>query len=157
MKGRNHIWAAFMAIVLIGLSCDKDRVYDHVVALSREGWNAGKGMEFDMPVNDTKKAYDLSIHLRNNGDYKYSNIWLFIEVKSPDGNSVRDTFEIKLANEAGRWTGKGIGNVYELLAPYKKNILFPTRGIYHVTVWQAMRDETLEHLLNLGLCLQYHI
>jgi gliding motility-associated lipoprotein GldH len=157
MKGRIQIRAAFLSLILIGLSCDKDMVYDHVVTFSRQGWAGGKAVEFDLPVNDTKKAYDLLIHLRNSGDYKYSNIWLFIEAKSPDGNLVRDTFEIKLANDAGIWMGKGLGNVYELLVPYKKNILFPTRGIYQVTIWQAMRDETLEHLLNLGLRLQYHI
>jgi gliding motility-associated lipoprotein GldH len=156
MRGRFHVLAVFSLIILIGISCDKNRVYDHIVSLSSKGWTADKGVEFDMPVDDPRRAYDILLHLRNTGDYKYSNIWLFIETKSPGGNSLRDTFEIKLANESGRWIGKGIGNVYEVLVPYKQNILFPNRGIYQVTISQAMREQAIEHLLDVGLRLQYH-
>jgi gliding motility-associated lipoprotein GldH len=156
MKGKIFRSIALLILLLTGVSCDKNSVYDHVINFPSAGWASDNAVEFDVPVNDTKRAYDMLIHLRNTGDYKYSNIWLFIETKSPNGNAIRDTFEIKLADDAGRWTGKGIGNVYELLVPYKQNILFPNRGIYQVRIWQAMRDETIDHLLNLGLRLQYH-
>jgi gliding motility-associated lipoprotein GldH len=156
MKTRIPIRVTFLSIILIVVSCDKNRVYDHVVALSSDGWNSENAIEFDMPVNDARKAYDILIHLRNSGDYQYSNIWLFIETKSPGGNSLRDTFEIKLADDAGRWLGKGIGNVHELLIPYKQNIVFPDRGVYKVAIWQAMRDQTINQILDIGLRLQFH-
>jgi gliding motility-associated lipoprotein GldH len=156
MNRKICLLSALITIILVGLSCDKNRVYDHLVNIPSEGWAADKTMEFDVPVNDSKKSYDILLHLRNSGDYKYSNIWLFIETRSPGGNTLRDTMEIKLADDNGRWKGKGIGNIHELLVPYKQNILFPDRGIYHIIITQAMREEALKHVLNIGLRLQFH-
>lgn len=151
-----YLVTSFICIIVVSFGCDKSRLYDHTVSIPSGGWAADKMMEFDMPVNDSKKSYDILLHIRNSGDYKYSNIWLFIETKSPAGNALRDTLEIRLADDKGKWNGKGIGNIHEMLVPYKQNILFPDWGIYHVTISQAMREQALEHIIDIGLRLQFH-
>lgn len=137
-------------------SIDKNKVYEEIVAIPVEGWHASQNYKFDMPVTDTAKVYDILVHLRNSGRYAYSNIWLFIETTSPKGNSLKDTFEIILADDLGRWLGKGIGDVNNILIPYKENILFPVKGVYQVKITQAMREENLKNILDIGLRLQVH-
>jgi gliding motility-associated lipoprotein GldH len=154
-KKTSTLFLGFFSL-LIFFSCDKEKVYEKVVSVPSDGWTADQIIKFDVPVNDISKAYDILVHFRNSGSYAYSNVWFFIETKSPKGNSLRDTFEIKLADDAGRWLGKGIGDVNNMFVPYKQNVLFPVRGIYQVTVNQAMRDTTLEHVLDFGLRVQYH-
>ena len=142
--------------VALLVSCSNKQVYEQIHTLPANGWEIDGILHFDMPVTDTTRAYDLLLHLRNKGNYEYSNIWLFIETKSPAGNSLRDTFEIRLTDDSGRWLGKGIGDINEMLVPYKQNVLFPYRGIYAITIQQAMREETLENFLDVGVRLQYH-
>jgi gliding motility-associated lipoprotein GldH len=144
------------AIILFFGTCDKGKVFEEIVSIPSGGWAVNQVIKLDVPVNDISKAYDILLHFRNSSSYEYSNIWMFIETKSPKGNSLRDTFEIKLADETGKWFGEGIGDVNNMLVPYKQNILFPVRGIYQVSIVQAMRDSTLKHVLDFGLRLQYH-
>jgi len=156
MNKRPIIFFHCIFAFLIISSCDKEKVFDEIVAIPSDGWAADKVIKFDMPVNDINKTFDILLHFRNSGSYEYSNVWLFIETKSPNGNSLLDTFEIKLSDDSGKWLGKGIGDVNNMFVPYKQNILFPVRGIYQVSVTQAMRDSTLGHVLDFGLRLQYH-
>jgi gliding motility-associated lipoprotein GldH len=153
----NKIFILFGFIVFTACSpIDKGKVYDEIIAIPSDGWPASQTLIFDVPVADTAKAYDVVLHLRNSGRFAYSNIWLFIETTSPKGNSLKDTFEIMLADDLGRWLGKGIGDVNNILVPYKENILFPVKGIYQVKITQAMREETLKNILDIGLLLQIH-
>jgi gliding motility-associated lipoprotein GldH len=156
MNKKTRLVLVFILVLIIVLACDKKRVYDNVISLPSKGWETTNLIKFDIPVTDITKAYDIFIHFRNNGSYQYSNIWLFIETVSPNDNSLRDTFEIRLADDSGRWLGKGIGDINEMLVPYKQNILFPNRGVYLVTIQQAMREQTLEHVFDIGIRLQYH-
>lgn len=137
-------------------SCDRYKVYDHVIKIPRSGWNADQPVTFDLTVSDTAKKYDLLIHFRNSKSYEFNNVWFFIETVAPNGNMLRDTFEIRLADNSGRWMGKGIGDVNQMHVPYKSNFTFQGRGIYHVKIQQAMREETLENVLDIGLRLQQH-
>lgn len=153
----NKIFTLFVVFILISCgSIDTGKVYEEIVAIPSEGWSASQSYKFEMPVTDTTKAYDILLHFRNTGRYAYSNIWLFIESTSPKGNSLKDTFEIELADNLGRWLGEGIGDVNNLLVPYKENILFPVKGVYQVKITQAMREETLKNVLDLGIRLQVH-
>jgi len=156
-KKMNKIFI-LLGIILCISSCsvDKKKVYEKIVALPSEGWLSSDTYKFDIPVTDTTKAYDILLHLRNSGRYAYSNIWFFIETQSPKGNTLKDTFEIILADDLGRWLGEGIGDVNNILVPYKENILFPVNGVYQITITQAMRDSVLDNVLDLGIRLQYH-
>jgi gliding motility-associated lipoprotein GldH len=156
MNKRTILLLIYFSLFPLFFSCDKGKVYEEIVSIPSAGWSANQAIKLDIPVNDISKAYDIMLHFRNSGNYEYSNVWMFIETKSPMGNSLRDTFEIRLADETGKWLGEGIGDVNNMFVPYKKNILFPVRGIYQVTINQAMRDTTLKHVLDFGFRLQYH-
>lgn len=137
-------------------SCDKNRVYDQVYSLPTAGWNEDSLMHFSFAVTDTSRAYDILIHVRNSNNYQYSNLWLFIKTTAPGGNFLLDTLEIPLADASGKWLGKGLGDINAMLFPYKTNVLFPHRGIYSISIQQAMREVSLKDILDIGVRLQYH-
>lgn len=126
-------------------------IFNEVEKIPDGKWNKDNIIEYNVPVNDTLNGYDIQIHLRNDFNYNYRNIWMFIETSAPNGNVLRDTVEFFLADQSGKWLGKSLGNVNEILLDYKKNIRFPASGIYHFKIEQAMRTDELESIMDIGL------
>lgn len=145
-----------VAFFLISNSCGTDKVFDEVVTIEQAIWDKDEVLKFNVPISDTSAGYDILVHLRNGSNYKYSNLWLFIETSAPNGNQLRDTAEFTLADPSGKWLGKGIGDVNSQLLRYKTNIRFPYRGIYKISLEQAMREEELEEIMDVGIRIQEH-
>lgn len=136
--------------------CNTNEVYDSTVSFSSDSWSQEQIIDFEFTVSDTSGSYDLYLQVRNSGAYTYKNIWLFVEIHAPNGSVLKDTLEIILADNAGRWLGKGIGNVHQMQVPYKQNVQFINRGVFKVSIQHAMRDSTITGVMDLGLRLQYH-
>jgi gliding motility-associated lipoprotein GldH len=147
----------FILLAILFVNCDNQSLYDQVSALPDARWSAKEPVVFEFPVSDTAVSYEILFHIRNQQNYAYSNIWMFIEITAPNGYVKRDTFEIMLADEGGRWYGSGIGNVNSMLVPYKDDAVFPMRGIYKVSLTQAMYDDPLDKIMDIGLRIQRHI
>ena len=126
-------------------------LFNEVEKIPYGKWHKDNIIEYNVPVNDTLNGFDIQIHLRNDYKYQYRNIWMFIETSAPNGNVLRDTVEFFLADQSGKWLGKGLGNINELVLDYKKNIRFPVGGIYHFKIEQAMRTDDLESIMDVGL------
>ena len=144
------------AVGILLLSCKRNQVFDGVVSIPGNGWDLSDTIRFNVAISDTSANYDILLHIRNEKTFKYSNLWLFIETTGPNGQTMRDTLEIILADEEGNWLGKGIGSVNTLLIPYITQVHFKYRGIYAFAISQGMRDNLLEDILNVGLRIDYH-
>ena len=138
-------------MILLVSACHMGYVFNEVEKIPEGKWNKNNIIEYNVPVRDTLNGYDIQIQLRNDFKYNYRNIWMFIETSAPNGNVLRDTVEFFLANQSGKWLGKGLGNVNEMVLDYKKNIRFPVSGIYHFKIEQAMRTDELESIMDVGL------
>jgi gliding motility-associated lipoprotein GldH len=146
-----NITGLIVCISLLTLSCDRNRVFEQNIRITGYTWNNKNIIHFDVNIADTVNPHNIYINIRNRSQYKYSNIFMFITTHAPNGEFVRDTFEITLADNRGRWLGKGIGNVWSLQVPYLRNIKFPYRGIYMFDIEQAMWDNELAHIADVGL------
>jgi gliding motility-associated lipoprotein GldH len=136
---------------LFFVACDDTRMYDENRDIKDGVWDMKQHLVFDFDVPDTTTKYNFYFNVRNNDDYPYSNIYVFFETKFPNGKSGRDTVEFPLADENGRWYGKGQGDVHDCRLVFKKNVRFPLAGRYHMEVEQAMRMEELPGILNAGI------
>ena len=56
-----------------------------------------------------------------------------------------------LADDKGRWYGKGFGDIHELKLPYRSNVFFPLKGEYTFTVQHGMRKEDLKGVYDIGI------
>jgi len=82
----------------------------------------------------------------------YSNLYLFVTIKGPDGNKQRDTVNCMLADKRGQWLGKGIGDLWDLKIPYIGDFKFAQEGKYTVSFEQAMRVKNgLKGITDVGL------
>jgi len=134
------------------LSCDTKRVYEKNTEIKNGLWNYLEKFKFDdIIINDTISTYNVYINLRNSVDYRYRNLYLFIDIKLPNNKITRDTVECTIADETGKWLGKGIGKIKDCQISFLRNIRFPFSGCYTFIFEQGMRDDMLEGITDIGL------
>ena len=141
-------------LVLI-YSCKPKSIYEKNIDIPDGVWNMDNILSFETEINDTINSYSIFINLRHTSLYPYSNIFLFINTTAPSGASIRDTFECRLANEKGHWYGDGLGDIWDVNIPFKKNVRFPMPGIYRFEIEQAMRKKNLPFILDCGLSIEH--
>jgi gliding motility-associated lipoprotein GldH len=140
----------YLRYILFGLylisltSCDEKRVYEENIELEHFKWATNNVLRFEFNINDTTMPCNMYINIRNTSEYPYSNLFLFLDTKYPDGKVSRDTLECILADDLGNWFGKGTGDVIDNQIPFRKNTRFRQKGTYKFYVEQAMRVNPLQ-------------
>jgi gliding motility-associated lipoprotein GldH len=142
--------SGFLAVLLC-ISCDTQRVYEEFRPVDDQTWSSNNKVHFNVSLADSAQGYNVYISVRHTGNYEFSNLYLFVTAHSPNGNSVRDTVELTLADERGKWLGKGAASVFTTYYPYRKNIRFPLHGIYTFDIEQAMWIRDLKNITDVGL------
>ena len=132
----------FISLLLL-TSCDKEMVYDQYVSLENGIWKWNDVAVFDIDVTDTLSLNNIFIQVRHSTDYHMSNLYMFVNVKGPNGQFRRDTVNLVLATPEGKWTGIGTGHLRELRLLYKSQTRFGLPGNYNFSIEQAMRKSEL--------------
>jgi len=146
----------FQFIILLGTmaaysACNPNLVFEQYQPVKNRNWGKDSMLVFSVPVSDTSGNHNLYINVRNDIDYAYSNIWLFINIKQPNGAGLEDKFEIALADPAGKWLGEGFGGLKTREVIFRKNVFFPVPGNYKITIQQGMREDVLPGISDVGV------
>jgi gliding motility-associated lipoprotein GldH len=131
-------------------SCDSTGVFDRYTEIPGSAWHKDSIVVFHIPIDDTLQNHNLLIQIRNETSYRFSNLWLFIEITQPGGETKKDSVEVVLADPSGRWLGKGYGGIKNRQAIYRRNVYFPKAGEFTVAIQHGMREEILEGIHDVG-------
>lgn len=126
-------------IIILAVSCDPYRYYDKYLSAEGGQWKWSDIKRFEVAVTDSLESYDILINIRHTTAYPKSNLFVFITATAPNGNSRRDTLEITLADEKGRWRGHGFGDIKLVSREYRRAVHFPVKGVYIFEIEQGMR------------------
>ena len=147
----NYSGFIFFFIILFMTSCNKEKTtyleYSHI---SEDGWKRSTELFFHPEISDNNAIYNLKIELRHTNDYPYQNIWFFTSISHKDSILLTDTLEYSLSNDFGKWHARGYNALYQQTLLYKKDYLFPDTGKYTIRIQQAMRDNPLLGIENVG-------
>lgn len=138
-------------LLLATAGCQHNGAFEEYKTIPSAGWHKDSTMVFDFTIAETQNLQNIYLNVRNHVTYSYSNLWLFIEITGPDGETQKDTFEVILADPAGKWMGKGFSGLKNQQVPYRNRISFPKPGNYRVSVKQGMREEWLKGISDLGI------
>jgi gliding motility-associated lipoprotein GldH len=141
----------FISLLIIITSCDQHRIFEENHAIADGSWDYNKPVSFTVNIEDTTSVCNMYLNIRNQGNYRFSNLFLFINTLLPQGQHLRDTVEITLASPDGKWLGKGIGDLYANRYLFRKNFRFPQKGNYQFELIQAMRVNPLQGVLDAGI------
>lgn len=151
-KGANTFYFIIAVGILLLLSaCDKKRYFEEYSEIPNQSWSRNNILKYKVNISNKKMPLNLFLNIRNSGKYNYSNLYVFFKTQSPDNIIRIDTIECVIADDKGRWLGKGIGDLWDNRILIRKNVVFPDTGNYIFEIEQAMREESLEHISDVGL------
>jgi len=152
IKGINRYSFVLILTSLVLLSsCNSNVVFTDSLEMPGRTWKLLDIPAFKIPVTDTLNSNNVFFTIRTGSSYPFRNIYLFVTTTSPDGKSITDTLQYNLADEKGKWYGKGFGDIHELNLPYKTNVYFPFKGSYQFKIQHGMRVEDLKGVYDFGL------
>lgn len=138
-------------IAFISTACGNEVLIDRNVEFKEEFWRIDDKFYTSFTTEDTISNYNFFVTLRNTDSYKYQNLFVFLKTEFPNGKSKLDTINCPLADPRGKWLGKGFSGVYDNRILYIARKRFPLPGEYNITIEQAMRDEELQGILDVGV------
>jgi gliding motility-associated lipoprotein GldH len=143
----------FIVVTLLPVACTENIIYHSYRYISKKGWNRDDTLTFDIQISDsTPTHYYLYAQVRNRTDYPYQNLLLSINHNLQDSSVVvTDTVRCILANEVGRWTGKGWGSLFQATFDIGEYTSLNPVGMRTVRVIHCMEDETLTGINDIGI------
>jgi gliding motility-associated lipoprotein GldH len=144
-----------VVILLLALavaSCTSIDLFEKEASIPSQQWFYNNVPTFSFTITDTASLYNLYIVLRHTDAYNYSNVWLRLGSSGPADAPHFQNINLVLANDANGWEGSGTDDIFEV----RKNITpgpvpFKKPGLYSFSIAQIMRENPLNHILNVGL------
>jgi len=141
----------FLLLVLISLAqCSRHYEYAETIDV-KNSWHKKNALNFDFEIQNPQQPKNLFFIVRNNNQYPFSNIYLFVSLKKDGKILETDTLNYLLAKPTGEWLGSGVSSVKEIDFQYKKNFKFPDKGKYTLSIIQGMKRDTLTGIEDFGL------
>ena len=153
----NTIIVLLFASNLFIASCNTIDLYERVASIPNYAWQSNFKPRFTFDISDTTSTYQVYIILRHNEKYNYNNIWLNLYAQAPGDSTQKFMLELPLATNDKGWLGTAMDDLYEhrvalTLDPQKFN--FKKKGTYTFTLEQVMREDPLQHVMNVGIRLE---
>jgi len=128
-----------IGIFFLVSSCDPYMVYDKYSKTEGNEWKWSDKKVFEANLTDSVGLYNIIINVRHTTSYPKSNLFVFLTTTAPSGNSRRDTVEIIITDDKGKWQGNGFSNVKLVSREYRKAVRFLVPGKYTFEIEQGMR------------------
>lgn len=155
----------FRSAVLVLLStllitgCMPSPYYQQTNAIPGNAWQNTYIPTYKFEITDTSASYKMSFLIRHTNAYPFSNIWIIVSIKQPGDSSFHKVrMEIPLAEQSGKWLGRGMGEIWEQLMPidYQMNAgginnFLKKKGKYEMKIEQNMRLNPLPEVLQTGI------
>lgn len=142
----------FVLFVLFGIftSCSEELYFDKVYSFNDNEWSQRVKPSFIVDIKDASTEYVFTVTLRTTTDYKYSDLWIYMNTVTPDGKKSREPFKIEITNPDGSWKGIKTGTIVEHHLQFGKNRL-PMKGKYIFTLEQGITNSKIDEVLDIGL------
>ena len=128
-----------IAVGVLMTACTTDAVVSEYRSMGGV-WHKSDAVQFTIPELDTTKVYNVFLNVRNTNDYPFNNIFLITNMEFPNGKTLVDTLEYKMAYPNGEWMGEGLGSLKENKLWYKEEVRFFESGNYNISITHAVRN-----------------
>lgn len=125
-------------------------MYQKSYTFEKAEWEQNVKPSYTVDIKDTVKVYDFTLTLRTTTDYKFSNLWIYLNTTAPDGKKSREAFEIQITNPDGSWSGKKTGTIVENNLIFKRKKI-PLKGKYVFVLEQGITASKIDQVLDVGL------
>jgi gliding motility-associated lipoprotein GldH len=113
-------------------------VFEKNVAIPKQQWQSSFEPEVTFNITDTVSSYNIYVVIRHTDAYNYT---------SPHNQR----YNLTLATNEKGWLGSAMDDIYEQRVLIQPQTKFQKPGDYHFTFRQIMREDPLQHVLDIGL------
>lgn len=149
-----YLTAGLIAAVMFS-GCQTIDLYEKTASIPRHRWKSSFRPSFTFTIRDTTVPYKIFVTLRHRDQYHFNNIYVNLSTRQPGQDSAQTAmYDLKLGTDEEGWKGSGMDDIYEHripLVPDGEDFYFKRKGDYTFTIGQAMREDPLEYVLNVGL------
>ncbi len=138
-------------VTVLFVSCSDNVIFSQYTEIKDGVWAKDRSFGFKIDVEDTVSTYEIDILLRNTDVFPRQNLWLSIAQEFNGQEVGRDTVDIFLLDEDGKWRGSGLGSGYDNQFVWKQHVRFPRKGSYVYRFSQLMRIDVLEGIERIGI------
>lgn len=132
------------------VTCTTVDLYEKTISLPGHEWKGDYKPEFEFTIKDTISLYQVFFVMRHTEKYNYRNIWINLYSQQPGDTLRKAPFELELATNEKGWLASGTDDIYE----HRKQLTQPIRlkaGPYKLILENIMREDPLQHVLNVGI------
>jgi gliding motility-associated lipoprotein GldH len=147
MRIKHKFLGCLLLLVLIG--CGEAPFYNKIYSFKEGKWEQTVKPSFTLMVKDINKTYSFTVTIRTTTDYKYSNLWMFMNTVTPDGVKSREPFKMEMTYDDGKWIGKKTGTIVEHVLHFKQRKL-PTKGKYTFIIEQGVTQSEIDQILDIS-------
>jgi gliding motility-associated lipoprotein GldH len=138
---------------LVIASCTTIDVFEKNVVVPNHAWSSQFKPEISFDIKDTTSLYKIYLVIRHTDAYRYKNIWVNIEAQPPGDSTISQSLDLQLATDSKGWLGTGMDDIFEHRIPVTA-LQRPEplkKGTYRFRVAHIMREDPLEHVMNVGI------
>ena len=132
------------------VTCTTIDLYEKTISLPDREWKGTYKPEFEFIIKDTVSLYNVFFVMRHTEEYNYKNIWINLYSQQPGDTLRKAPFELQLATNEKGWLGFGLDDIYE----HRQQLVDKARlkaGTYKLVLENIMREDPLQHVLNVGI------
>jgi gliding motility-associated lipoprotein GldH len=139
-----------LIIILLLTSCNSNTTFKEYKKFDDISWNRFDILEFFVPVQK-KEPLDFYLALRHHTNFPYSYIDVTITLNTPDGEMRSRDYRFRLKDTDLKWKGSGMGDLWDIELPIRKEMLFNKNGICKIQIENKMHKVETPGIIEVGL------
>ncbi|ULQ56128.1 gliding motility lipoprotein GldH [Flavihumibacter rivuli] len=152
MKGAIKYLLGLSVLATVVTGCEKVDVFEKNIAIPQQKWSSALHPEINFSIADTSSLYNIYVVVRHTDAYRYNNLWMNIYTQAPGAAQPdKQVLDLQLATNEKGWLGTGMDDIFEHRVRITARPVQLKPGLYRFRLEQIMRDEPLDHVLNVGL------
>ena len=146
---KQSLVSIFLILIFLS-SCQEPAVFREYRKMANVSWNRFNILEFEVLV-EKGDLLDFDILLRHHTDFPYDKLYVNITFYTPGGDMRSAEYDFKLKNENGKWLANGMGDLWDIELPIRKEMHFYEAGICKVRIENKYPKVNTPGIIEVGL------
>jgi len=145
----NKLWL-FTYLLLLVTACGNKTVFIEYREFDDVSWNRFDIQNFEVPVEEND-VLDFYFMVRHHSYFPYDFIDVNITFYLPGGGMRSGDYHYDLKDEQGKWLGSGMGELWDIELPIRRNLNIAEAGICKVRIENKMTKLETPGIIEVGL------
>ena len=140
-----------LLLFLIFSGCKKNTEITSYHKFNNQSWNRFEKINFDIPVLDIEKSYDIYFFADHTKDYEYDNLRFNMVMTTPSGEERIKEYKLMIKNNTGGFLSDCNSDSCTASIPLKKGFQFEKKGMLRIEIETLVPRLQINGVLGVGI------